>query len=96
MKQIQPVTIWSNGQQLTASVLVMTITADDLTANATFSYQLLAPSKIDEDGTVLGYTVIVQGYLNISDAAYDAWGESTNINEAAYVWGAQQLNLTLV
>ena len=96
MKQIQPITIWSNGQQLTATVISMSSVADDLVANATFYYELLSPSKIDEDGNILGYTVVVKGYLNMSDAAYDAWGESANINEDAYVWGAQQLNLTLL
>ena len=96
MKQIQPITIWSNGQQLTATVISMSSVADDLVANATFYYELLSPSKIDEDGNVLGYNRIVQGYLNISDSEYDAWGDAANINEAAYVWGAQQLNLTLV
>jgi hypothetical protein len=36
-----------------------------------------------------------QGNLTISGTDYDNWNATPDINDAAYVWAAGQLNLTL-
>ena len=40
MKQIQPVSIWYNGQTVIANILDMNSTNDNLTDSATFYYVL--------------------------------------------------------
>lgn len=94
MREIQPVTIWVNGQQVQANNLAMYIINDNLSSLATFYYQLLNITT-DQDGTT-NSSQLTQGNLTISGTDYDTWGESANINDQAYVWAAQQLNLTLV
>jgi len=95
MKQIQPITTWSNGQQVQANALMMYSINDDLSTNATFYYEILA-AIIDIDGNTTSTTRVASGNLNMGGADYEAWGASDDINEAAYIWAAQQLNLTLV
>jgi hypothetical protein len=94
MKQIQPITTWSNGQQVQANTLMMYSINDDLSTNATFYYKILA-AITDIDGNITT-TRVAEGNLSIDGADYEAWGANDDINEAAYIWAAQQLNLTLV
>jgi hypothetical protein len=94
MKEIQPVGIWVNGQQVQANNLAMYIINDNLSSSATFYYQLLSVTT-GQDGAT-NSSQLAQGNLTISGTDYDNWGESGNINDQAYVWAAQQLNLTLV
>ncbi len=85
MKQIQPLTLWVNGQQQTATLFNLIIINDNLLNSATFYYQLL-----DADATKLA-----DGNLTIGEPDYDVWGASADINLAAYQWAATQLNITL-
>lgn len=85
MKQIDPITIWVNGQQLTATLFSLIIINDNLLNSAIFYYQLL-----DADATKLA-----DGNLTISEPDYDVWGASADINLAAYQWAASELNITL-
>lgn len=93
MKQIQPVTIWSNGTNSQANYFGLTIINDNLSTSATFYYQLF--SCVDTDGTQ-NCTQLSDGNLTLSGAEYDAWGESGNINDDAYTICAGKLGLTLV
>ena len=86
MKQIQPISIWVNGQQQTATVFNLIIINDNLLNSATFYWQLL-----DADASKL-----VDGNLTMGEPDYDVWGSSADINLAAYQWAATQLNITLV
>lgn len=86
MKQIQPITLWVNGQQVTASVFSLIIINDNLTNSATFYWQLL-----DSDSVKLQ-----DGNLTMGEPDYDVWGSSADINQAAYEWAASKLNITLV
>jgi hypothetical protein len=95
MKAIQPITSWSNGQQLQANTFNMNSINDNLSTSATFYYQILAVVT-DADGNVTSSTQVAEGNLYMGGTDYETWGDATDINEAAYVWGAQQLNLTLV
>lgn len=86
MKQIQPLILWVNGQQQTATLFNLIIINDNLSNSATFYYQLL-----DADATKLA-----DGNLTIGEPDYDVWGSSADINQAAYQWAATELNITLV
>jgi hypothetical protein len=94
MKAIQPITIWSGGQQPEANYINMYIVNDNLSSSATFYYQLLNVAN-DQNGFT-NSSQLSQGNLVISGTDYENWGDSGNINDEAYVWAAQQLNLTLV
>jgi len=85
MKQIQPIQIWVNGADQTATLFNLIIINDNLTNSATFYYQLL-----DADAVKL-----TDGNLTINEPDYDVWGSSADINLAAYQWAASQLNIIL-
>jgi hypothetical protein len=86
MKQIQPITLWVNGQQQTATLFNLIIINDNLLNSATFYWQLL-----DADSVKLQ-----EGNLTMGEPDYDVWGSSADINLAAYQWAASKLNITLV
>jgi hypothetical protein len=86
MKQIQPITLWVNGQQVTATLFNLIIINDNLLNSATFYWQLL-----DADAVKLQ-----DGNLTMGEPDYDVWGSSADINLAAYEWAASKLNITLV
>lgn len=94
MRAIQPVNIWSGGQSLQANNLDMYSINDNLSSSATFYYQLLKVT-VDQDGNTSSQQ-LAQGNLTMSGTDYDNWGTAGDINDAAYVWAAGQLNLTLV
>ena len=85
MKQIQPLSIWVNGQQVTATLFSLIIINDNLLNSATFYWQLL-----DADAVKLQ-----DGNLTMGEPDYDVWGASADINLAAYQWAATKLNITL-
>lgn len=86
MKQIQPISIWANGVNSQATQLSLNIIYDNLSTSATLYYQLLT-----EDGIQLA-----QGNLTIDGEQYQSWGESSDVNNEAYVIAANDLNLTLI
>jgi hypothetical protein len=85
MKQIQPISIWVNGAQQTATLFSLIIINDNLSSSATFYWQLL-----DADALKLA-----DGNLTISEPDYDVWGSTADVNQAAYDWAASKLNITL-
>jgi hypothetical protein len=85
--QIQPVSIWANGQSKQASELDARIIYDDLATSATFYYEL----KEVVDG-VSGAALSV-GNISMDSQDYIDWDNS---NEEAYVYIAGKLNLTIV
>jgi len=85
MKQIQPISIWVNGANQTATLFSLIIINDNLTNSATFYWQLL-----DADAVKL-----TDGNLTIGEPDYDVWGSSADINQAAYEWAASKLNIIL-
>jgi hypothetical protein len=86
MKQIQPISIWVNGANQTATLFSLIIINDNLTNSATFYWQLL-----DADASKLA-----DGNLTIGEPDYDVWGSTADVNQAAYDWAASKLNITLV
>jgi hypothetical protein len=85
--QIQPVSIWVNGQSKQASELDARIIFDDLATTAQFFYEL--KEVVDE---VSGAT-LSNGNVSMDGQDYIDWDNS---NEAAYVYVASKLNLTIV
>ena len=86
MKQIQPVSLWYNGQMVQATIFDLLSINDNLIDNATFYYQLFTNSNIQ----------VADGNLTMTGFDYDAYSSSPDSNSYAYQWGATQLNLTLV
>jgi len=86
MKQIQPIQIWVNGQQQTATLFSLIIINDNLTNSATFYWQLL-----DADASKLA-----DGNLTMGEPDYDVWNSAQDVNLAAYQWAASKLNIILV
>lgn len=86
MKQIQPVSIWDNGQTIQAKVLNAYAVNVTLNTSAVFYYALLSETI---DGN-LGNT-IAQGNLTMTGEAYTEW----TADNYAWDWIAEQLNLTI-
>jgi hypothetical protein len=86
MKQIQPFTLWVNGQQATATLFSLIIINDNLSSSATFYWQLL-----DADASKLA-----DGNLTMTEPDYGVWSSSQDVNLSAYQWAASKLNITLV
>jgi hypothetical protein len=86
MKQIQPVSIWYNGQMIQATIFNMNSVSDNLSNEAVFFYELLSSTKQQ----------LSIGNLTMTGFDYEAYSTSPDSNAYAYQWGATQLNLTLV
>ena len=86
MKQIQPLTLWVNGQQVTATLFNLQSISDNLLDSATFYWQLL-----DADAVKLQY-----GNLTMVEPDYSVWSSTQDVNQSAYEWAASKLNITLV
>jgi hypothetical protein len=86
MKQIEPVSIWYNGQVLQATTLNAYVISDNLQDTATFYYGLFTETEQNVSG----------GNLTINGQSYLDWNQSADINNAAYTWIADQLGLTII
>lgn len=90
MKTIQPVTVWFNGQEQTATILNAIASTDNLSTAASFSYQLLVEPESPIFST-MNLNQVASGLLTMSGEVYQNW----TTNEYAYDWVAEQLNLTI-
>jgi len=86
MKQIQPFTLWVNGQQQTATLFNLISINDNLLNSATFYWQLLDAESVK----------LQDGNLTMDAADYAVWSSAQDVNLAAYQWAAAKLNITLV
>jgi hypothetical protein len=82
--QIQPVSIWVNGQSKQASELDARIIFDDLATTAQFYYELKE---------VVSGSTLSNGNVSMDGQDYIDWDNS---NEEAYIFVAGKLNLTIV
>ena len=92
--EIQPVQIWTNGQSSQGNYIDASIVSDNLNDYAQFYWQI-SNVVTDSEGNETKQT-LAQGNTTISGADYTAWGESQDINLAAYQYICSQLNLTLI
>lgn len=90
MKQIQPISIWSNGNYINASVLNFYVINDNLNNNAIFYYALFS-------GTVDQIEIkLSDGNLLMEGQDYINYSTSQNSIEYAYNYAAQKLNLQII
>jgi hypothetical protein len=92
MKKIEPVQVWKNGEQLEASLLNAT-SQDNLDNSCNFYYQLLVGGDGTEAMPIMYSVPVAEGALFLSGEQYLAWDGT---NDAAYVYIAEKLNLTLL
>jgi hypothetical protein len=93
MKKIEPVTAWKNGEQLEANLLNAIIIRDNMENFAEFYYSLNAGGEGTEAMPLVIGQVVADGNITMNGEDYLAWDNS---NEAAYVYIAEKLNLTLI
>jgi beta-lactamase class D len=96
-KQIEPVTIWVNGESKVAEYLQVIGINDNYESSATNYWQLFT-KIVDEEGVESKGEAVAQGNLTISGQDYINWGDqpAMAINDWIYDWSAEQLNLILV
>lgn len=87
-KAIQPVSVWANGETKQANLIQAYLVFDDLINVARFFYSLC--DKKEESTEVL-----TSGNVSITGEDYTAWGESGDINDEAFTYICQILNLQL-
>ena len=93
MKEIEPITIWNNGEQKTANILTAKIVFDNLETDCSFCYELCEGGHGTEAMPLHQGLTLVAGNIPMTGENYLAWDNS---NEAAYVYIAEKLNLTLI
>jgi hypothetical protein len=93
MRKIEPITAWKNGEQLEANLLNAYIINDNLATACTFYYSLNAGGQGTEAMPLVLGQVVAEGNITMNGQDYIDWDNS---NEAAYVYIAEKLNLTLI
>ena len=93
MKKIQPVTIWKNGESQEANLLNAIINNDNLSTLCSFHYHLCASGEGTEAMPLIIDQTLADGSITMNGQDYLDWDNS---NEAAYVYIAEKLNLTLI
>jgi hypothetical protein len=93
MKSIEPITIWKNGESQKANLLNAIIINDNLQSSCTFYYSLNASGQGTEAMPLVIGQTLAEGNINMNGQDYLNWDNS---NEAAYVYIAEKLNLTLI
>jgi hypothetical protein len=93
MKSIELVTIWKNGESQEANLLNAYIINDNLATSCSFYYALCCSGQGTETMPLVIGQTLAEGNINMSGQDYLDWDNS---NEAAYVYIAEKLNLTLI
>jgi hypothetical protein len=88
MKNISPVSIWKNGQSLTASILDAIIINDNLSSSCTFYWMLKEADSEEQAGQTLA-----DGNTTMTGEDYDNWDGS---NDYAFEYIAEQINVTII
>lgn len=100
MKNIDPIQIWKDGQNKTASVLNARIINDDLKTSCVFYWELKEADQVihadpeverSTETTVSGQ-VLASGNCTWSGEGYDNWDGS---NDAAYDFVATEINVEI-
>ena len=92
MKEIQPVSVWYNGQSVQAKYLSAYIVNDNLKDTAVFWWGIYSeganPGESGQNVASANLTMAGQDYID--------WNTNPDINDAAYSWIAEQLGLTII
>ena len=97
MKQIQPITIWINGEEKIAEYISVTGVYDNNASEAKEFWQLYT-KIVDEQGVAETGEQIAQGNISIQGQDYINWGDqpAMNVNAWIYDWVAQQINAIII
>jgi hypothetical protein len=93
MAQIQPITLWIQGQTKTANAFDLSIVNDDLATRAVLYYRLGSETQSETETQTIW---LQDGNLTIDGQAYQDWDADTSANEWIYNWAAEQLNITII
>jgi len=93
MKQIEPISIWKNGESQEATILNAYIINDNLQSCCTFYYQLCLSGEPTEETPLVISQTLADGNVTISGDDYLAWGGA---NDYAFSYIAEKLNLTII
>ena len=93
MKQIQPVTIWKNGESQEANLLNAYIINDNLQSSCSFYYSLCASGEGTEAMPLVIGQTLAEGNVTMDGENYLAWNGDNNY---AFTYIAEKLNLTLI
>ena len=93
MKPIQPITIWKNGESKEANLLSALLVNDNLQSSCSFYYQLCSSGEGTEAMPLIVGQMLTEGSVPMDGQNYLDWDNS---NEAAYVYIAKKLNLTII
>jgi len=93
MKQIQPLTIWTEEGNKIAEYFDLIGSGDDYKLSATSYYRLFTADTVDEQGNSIPGVLIRSGYVSIFGDDYAQWDGS---NEWIINWTANKLGLIFV
>jgi len=93
MKQIEPITIWKNGESQEANLLNAYIINDNLATACSFYYQLCSSGEGTESMPLLIGQTLAEGNVTMDGENYLLWNGDNN---DAYSYIATKLNLTLI
>jgi hypothetical protein len=93
MRQIEPIQIWKDGEQLEANLLNAYIINDNLQSSCSFYYSLNTSGEGTEAMPLIMGQAVAEGNLTMDGENYLAWNGS---NDYAYAYIAEKLNLTLI
>lgn len=91
MKKILPFSVWVNGQQVICNYLYFGINNDNMNSNATFYWCLYNQIDANNFGNK-----IIDGNLIMDGTDYQSFNSSSNSNQYAQNWIAQQLGVTII
>lgn len=89
---IKETSVWSNGKIINANYVEAIIIKDNLKDFAKFLWIL---SFVTVDNGEETKELITQGNITISGPYYDTWGQSSDVNLAAYEYICSKINLTI-
>jgi hypothetical protein len=89
-KTIKPISIWTNGTSQNANVFNMISISDNLLDVASFYYQLLDVSTIEDE---VNSIILVEGNITLNSDEYPLWDGT---NEWIINWAAEKLNLEII
>ena len=93
MKQIEPVTIWKNGESQEANLLNAYIINDNLQSSCSFYYSINASGEGTEAMPLVIGQTLAEGNVTMDGENYLLWNGDNN---DAYSYIATKLNLTLI
>ena len=93
MKQIEPISIWKNGESFEANLLNAYIINDNLATSCSFYYSLCSSGEGTEAMPLIVGQTLSDGNITMDGETYLAWDGDNNY---AFSYIAEKLNLTII